>query len=73
MRVASACGCGGRDRGRETQPGKGQRSVCVGGAGSDEVERKWQLTLVFLPGKFHGQAGVLQATIHGFSESDMTK
>src|SRR5574340_985472 len=33
VRVASACGCGGRDRGRETQPGKGQRSVCVGGAG----------------------------------------
>ena len=32
VRVASACGCGGRDRGRETQPGKGQRSVCVGGA-----------------------------------------
>ena len=22
---------GGRDRGRETQPGKGQRSVCVSG------------------------------------------
>ena len=25
------CVRGGRDRGRETQPGKGQRSVCVSG------------------------------------------
>ena len=33
--------------------------------------RKWQPAALFLPGKFHG--GAWQATVHGITESDMTK
>ena len=40
--VACTCGCRGRDRGRETQPGKGQQSVCGGaGGGAGEVCVVW--------------------------------
>ena len=31
--------------------------------------RKWQPTVAFLPGKFHGQRGAWQATVHGDTES----
>ena len=34
--------------------------------------KKWQPTPVFLPGEFHGQRN-LMATVHGVTESDMTK
>ena len=33
--------------------------------------RKWQPTLVFLPGKSHGQRSL--ATVHGVTESDKTE
>ena len=34
--------------------------------------RKWQLTPVFLPGKFHGLRS-LAATVHGLTKSDTTE
>ena len=35
--------------------------------------RKWQPTLVFLPGKFHGQRGLVGYSPWGPKESDMTE
>ena len=38
----------------------------------DPLEKEWQPTPVFLPGKFHGQ-GAWQAVVHGVAkESDLT-
>ena len=34
--------------------------------------RKWQLTLVFLPGKFHGQRSLVGYSPWSHKESDMT-
>ena len=34
--------------------------------------RKWQRTLVFLPGKFHGQRSLAGCSLWGRRESDMT-
>ena len=34
--------------------------------------RKWQLTPVFLPGKFHGQRGLVGYSQWGHKESDKT-
>jgi len=34
--------------------------------------RKWQSPPVFLPGKFHGQRGLV-ASVHGVEELDMTE
>ena len=36
-------------------------------------QRKWQLTPVFLPGKFHGQRSLVGYSPWGCKESDMTK
>ena len=35
----------------------------------DPLERKWQPTPVFLPGKFHGQRNLGQARVHGVTKS----
>ena len=35
--------------------------------------RKWQPTLVFLPGKFHGQRSLVGYSPWGHKESDMTE
>ena len=35
--------------------------------------RKWQHTLVFLPGKFHGQRSLAGCSPWGYRESDMTE
>ena len=35
--------------------------------------RKWQLTLVFLPGKFYGQRSMLGYSPWGYKESDKTE
>ena len=35
--------------------------------------RKWQLTPVFLPGKFHGQRSLVGNSPWGHKESDMTE
>ena len=40
--------------------------------GKITLRRKWQFTMVFLPGKFHGQRA-WRATVHGVAESDMTE
>ena len=37
----------------------------------DPLEKGWQPTLVFLPGKSHGQRN-LGATVHAVAESDAT-
>ena len=34
--------------------------------------RKWKLTPVFLPGKFHGQSSLVGYSLWGHKESDMT-
>ena len=36
-------------------------------SGSGRSPRKWQPTLVFLPGKSHGQRSLL-VTVHGFTK-----
>ena len=38
----------------------------------DSLERKWQPTAVFLPGKFHGQKILAGYSPWGHKESDMT-
>ena len=35
--------------------------------------RKWQLTPIFLPGKFHGQGSLEGYIVHGVAKSDMTE
>ena len=35
--------------------------------------RAWQLTPVFLPGKFHGQRSLASCSPKGHTESDMTE
>ena len=35
--------------------------------------RKWQLAPVFLPGKFHGQSGLVSYSPRGHKESDTTE
>jgi len=35
--------------------------------------RKWQHTLVFLPGKFHGQRSLSGCSPWGYRKSDMTE
>ena len=39
----------------------------------DPWSRKWQPTLVFLPGKFHGQRSLTGYRVHGVTESDTTE
>ena len=39
----------------------------------DPLRRKWQLTSVFLPGKFHGQRSLVDYSPCGRKESDMTE
>ena len=38
----------------------------------DPLERKWQLTSVFLPGEFHGPRSLVGYSPWGRKESDMT-
>ena len=40
--------------------------------GTISWRRKWQLTLVFLPGKSHGQRSLVGYSPQGHKESDMT-
>ena len=61
----------------------GKESACnvedTGGAGSIPGlgrfpwRRKWQLTLVFLPGESHGQRSLVGYSLKGCKESDMTE
>ena len=37
------------------------------------LEKKWQLTLLFLPGKFHEQRNLAGYSSWGCKESDMTE
>ena len=39
----------------------------------DPLRRKWQLTPVFLPGKFHGQRSLVGYSSWGHKESDTTE
>ena len=43
------------------------------GSGRFPWSRKWQPTLVFLPGKSHGQRNLVGYSPQGHTESDMTK
>ena len=40
--------------------------------GEDSLEKKWQPTPVFLPGKFHGQRSLAGNSPWGHKETDMT-
>ena len=58
----------------------GKESACsVGDTGFDPWvrkipwRRKWQLTLVFLPGKSHGQRSLVGYSPRGHKESDTTE
>ena len=63
----------------DTVGSDGKASVCnAGDRGSipgseDPLERKWQATLVFLPGKSHGQRSLIGYSPWGRKEWDMTK
>ena len=37
------------------------------------MEKEWQETLVFLPGKFHGQRSLAGYSLWGLKESDTTE
>ena len=39
----------------------------------DLLEKKWQPTPVFLPGKFHGQKSLVNYSPRGHKEFDMTE
>ena len=39
----------------------------------DPLEQEWQLTPVFLPGKFHGQRGLVGYSPWGHKELDTTE
>ena len=41
--------------------------------GKIQYSRKWQPTLVLLPGKFHGQGSLVGYSPQGYKESDMTE
>ena len=45
----------------------------IPGSGRSPGRRKWQPTLVFLPGKFHGQRSLRGYSPWGHKESDTTK
>ena len=45
----------------------------VPGLGRFPWNRKWQPTLVFLPGKFHGQRSLVGYSSWGHRESDVTQ
>ena len=36
-------------------------------------KKKWQPTLVFLPGEFHGERSLAGYTVHGVTDSDKTE
>ena len=38
-----------------------------------DISREWQLTPVFLPGKFHGQRNLAGYSSWALKDSDMTK
>ena len=44
----------------------------IPGPGRCPRRKKWQPTLVFLPGKFHGQRSLVGYSPWGFKELDMT-
>ena len=55
-----------------------QYSCNVGDLGSslgqeDPLEKEWQPTLVFLPGKSHGQRSLVGYSLWGHKESDTTE
>ena len=45
----------------------------IPGSGRPPWRRKWQPTLVFLPGKFHRQRSLVGYSPWGHKESDMTE
>ena len=61
----------------------GKESICNAGryrccgfnpwVGKIPWRRPWQPTLVFLPGKSHGQRSLLGSSPYGCKESDMTE
>ena len=51
----------------KNQAANGKRSRFDPWVGRISWRRKWQLTPVFLPGKFHGQRS-LAATVHGVAK-----
>ena len=56
----------------KNQPANGGDADSIPGSGRFPWRREWEPTLVFLPGKSHGQRS-LTATVHGLAkESDMT-
>ena len=49
------------------------RRRCMLDVGKTSWSRKWQPTLVFLPGKFHGQRSLVGCSPWGHTGSDMTE
>ena len=47
--------------------------VLIPGSGTPPWRMKWQLTLVFLPGKFHRQRSLVGYSPWGRKESDTTE
>jgi len=45
----------------------------MAGAMKDKARRKWQATLVLLPGKFYGQRSLVGYSPWDHQESDMTE
>ena len=54
-------------------PANAGDSGSVPGVGKIIWRRKWQSTLVLLPGKFHGQRNLAHRVVWGHKELDMTE
>ena len=54
-------------------PANAGDSDSVSGVGKIIWRRKWQSTLVLLPGKFHGQRNLAHRVAWGHKELDMTE
>ena len=50
----------------------GDMGLIPGSGSSSEVGRKWQPTLIFLPGKFHGQRSLVGYNPWGHKDLDVT-
>jgi len=53
-------------------PVKAEDAGSIPGSGRSPTRRKWQLTPVFLPGKFHGQRSAAGYSPRGCKGSDTT-
>ena len=60
---------------KESPPNVGDTrdSGSIPGSGRFPWSRKWELTPVFLPGKFHGQRSIVGYSSWGHKESDTTE